>query len=55
MGAQWKAKHKEAAANARGKIFGRLVKEIMVADTLSDIFETDLEIIAGPYGPIAVY
>lgn len=31
------------------------VKEIMVADTLSDIFETDLEIIAGPYGPIAVY
>ncbi len=31
MGAQWKAKPKEAAANARGKIFGRLVKEIMVA------------------------
>ncbi|MCJ8169226.1 YebC/PmpR family DNA-binding transcriptional regulator [Atopomonas sediminilitoris] len=31
MGAQWKAKHKEAAANARGKLFGRLVKEIMVA------------------------
>lgn len=30
MGAQWKAKPKEAAANARGKIFGRLVKEIMV-------------------------
>ncbi|MGE8496445.1 MAG: YebC/PmpR family DNA-binding transcriptional regulator [Pseudomonas sp.] len=31
MGAQWKAKPKEAAANARGKIFGRLVKEIMLA------------------------
>ncbi|SEK76775.1 DNA-binding regulatory protein, YebC/PmpR family [Atopomonas hussainii] len=31
MGAQWKAKHKEAAANAKGKLFGRLVKEIMVA------------------------
>lgn len=31
MGAQWKAKPKEAAANARGKIFGKLVKEIMVA------------------------
>ncbi|MNF24606.1 putative transcriptional regulatory protein [compost metagenome] len=31
MGAQWKAKPKEAAANARGKIFGRLVKEIMIA------------------------
>jgi len=30
MGAQWKAKPKEAAANARGKIFGRLVKEIMI-------------------------
>ena len=24
MGAQWKAKPKEAAANARGKIFGKL-------------------------------
>ena len=31
MGAQWKAKPKEAAANARGKLFGKLVKEIMVA------------------------
>jgi len=31
MGAQWKAKPREAAANARGKIFGRLVKEIMIA------------------------
>ena len=31
MGAQWKAKPKEAAANARGKIFGKLVKEIMIA------------------------
>ncbi len=31
MGAQWKAKGKELAANARGKIFGRLAKEILVA------------------------
>ncbi|MCT4791365.1 MULTISPECIES: ATP-binding cassette domain-containing protein [Exiguobacterium] len=31
------------------------VQEIMVANTLSDIFETDLEIIDGPYGPIAIY
>ncbi len=31
MGAQWKAKGKELAANARGRIFGKLVKEIMVA------------------------
>lgn len=31
MGAQWKAKHKEAAANAKGRIFGKLSKEIMVA------------------------
>ncbi|TCI27133.1 ATP-binding cassette domain-containing protein [Exiguobacterium sp. SH3S2] len=39
-----------------GKIaaFGT-VDEIMVAETLSDIFETKLEIIQGPYGPIAVY
>ena len=31
MGAQWKSKHKEIAANAKGKIFGKLSKEIMVA------------------------
>ncbi len=31
MGAQWKARHKEIAANAKGKIFGKLCKEIMVA------------------------
>ncbi|MBF8747498.1 YebC/PmpR family DNA-binding transcriptional regulator [Pseudomonas putida] len=31
MGAQWKAKHKEAAANAKGKIMGKLAKEIQIA------------------------
>ncbi|WP_449433701.1 YebC/PmpR family DNA-binding transcriptional regulator [Pseudomonas putida] len=31
MGAQWKAKHKEAAANAKGKIMGKLSKEIQIA------------------------
>ena len=31
MGAQWKAKGKELAASARGKLFGKLVKEIVVA------------------------
>ena len=31
MGAQWKAKGKELAANARGRIFGKLSKDIMVA------------------------
>ncbi|BBP78293.1 YebC/PmpR family DNA-binding transcriptional regulator [Pseudomonas gingeri NCPPB 3146 = LMG 5327] len=31
MGAQWKVKHKEAAANAKGKLFGKLVKEITIA------------------------
>jgi YebC/PmpR family DNA-binding regulatory protein len=31
MGAQWKAKGKELAANARGKLFGRLAKDIVVA------------------------
>jgi YebC/PmpR family DNA-binding regulatory protein len=31
MGAQWKAKHREAAANAKGRIFGKLSKEISIA------------------------
>lgn len=31
MGAQWKAKNKEAAANAKGRVFTKLAKEIMVA------------------------
>jgi YebC/PmpR family DNA-binding regulatory protein len=31
MGAQWKAKHREEAANAKGKIFTKLTKEIMIA------------------------
>ena len=29
MGAQWKAKGKAAAADARGKLFGRLAKDIL--------------------------
>lgn len=31
MGAQWKAKHKDIAANAKGRLFGKLSKEIMIA------------------------
>ena len=31
MGAQWKAKGKELAANAKGKAFGKLAKDIMLA------------------------
>ncbi|MBK8970996.1 MAG: YebC/PmpR family DNA-binding transcriptional regulator [Hahellaceae bacterium] len=31
MGAQWKAKHKSAAADARGRIFTKLAREIIVA------------------------
>jgi YebC/PmpR family DNA-binding regulatory protein len=31
MGAQWKARHKEIAANAKGRVFGKLSKEIMAA------------------------
>jgi len=31
MGAQWKAKHRDLAANARGRIFGKLSKDIMLA------------------------
>ena len=31
MGAQWKAKGKELAANARGQRFGKLAKDVMIA------------------------
>jgi YebC/PmpR family DNA-binding regulatory protein len=31
MGAQWKQKHRETSANAKGRIFTKLSKEIMVA------------------------
>ena len=31
MGAQWKAKHKDLAANARGRLFGKLAKDLMIA------------------------
>ena len=31
MGAQWKAKGKELAANAKGRAFGKLAKDIMLA------------------------
>jgi YebC/PmpR family DNA-binding regulatory protein len=31
MGAQWKAKHKDLAANAKGRLFGKLSKDIMIA------------------------
>ncbi|MDI1246211.1 MAG: YebC/PmpR family DNA-binding transcriptional regulator [Rhodoferax sp.] len=31
MGAQWKAKGKELAANTRGRVFGKLSKDIMLA------------------------
>ena len=31
MGAQWKAKGKDLAANAKGRMFGKLAKDIMVA------------------------
>jgi len=34
MGAQWKAKGKALAADAKGKLFGKLVKEITVAARL---------------------
>jgi YebC/PmpR family DNA-binding regulatory protein len=31
MGAQWKAKHKDLAANAKGRLFSKLAKDIMIA------------------------
>ena len=43
-------------AMKQGKIaaFGT-VDEVMKADTLTDIFETKIEVIDGPYGPMAIY
>ena len=31
MGAQWKQKHRVAAADQRGRLFGKLAKEVMIA------------------------
>jgi YebC/PmpR family DNA-binding regulatory protein len=31
MGAQWKQKHREAAADQKGRLFGKLAKEVMIA------------------------
>ncbi|MCK6551123.1 YebC/PmpR family DNA-binding transcriptional regulator [Myxococcota bacterium] len=31
MGAQWKQKHREIAANAKGRVMGKLVKELSIA------------------------
>jgi len=31
MGAQWKAKHNDLASNAKGRLFGKLSKDIMIA------------------------
>ncbi|NBA95959.1 YebC/PmpR family DNA-binding transcriptional regulator [Pseudomonas sp. R5(2019)] len=41
MGAQWKAKHREAAANAKGRIFGKLAKEIQIAARAGADIETN--------------
>ncbi|EES73105.1 putative ferrichrome ABC transporter, ATP-binding protein FhuC [Paenibacillus sp. oral taxon 786 str. D14] len=43
-----------AMKNGQIAAFGT-VQEIMKPEILSDIFETKIEIIEGPYGPIAVY
>jgi len=43
-----------AMKNGRIAAFGT-VDEIMDANVLTDIFETKIEIINGPYGPIAIY
>ena len=36
MGAQWKAKGKDLAANAKGRVFGKLAKDIMIAARSGD-------------------
>ena len=43
-----------AMKNGKVAAFGE-IDEIMNAELLTDIFETDIEIIEGPYGPIAIY
>ena len=43
-----------AMKNGQIAAFGT-VKDIMKAELLSGIFETNIEIINGPYGPLAVY
>lgn len=43
-----------AMKNGQIAAFGA-VKEIMDSDVLTDIFETKIEIMDGPYGPIAIY
>jgi ABC-type enterochelin transport system, ATPase component len=43
-----------AMKNGKIAAFGE-VKEIMNAELLTDIFETKIEIIEGPHGPIAIY
>jgi len=43
-----------AMKNGQIAAFGT-VEDIMKPDLLSDIFETKIEIIKGPYGKIAVY
>ncbi|GGG22988.1 iron ABC transporter ATP-binding protein [Lysinibacillus alkalisoli] len=43
-----------AMKNGQIAAFGT-VEEIMDAETLTNIFETNIEILEGPYGPIAIY
>lgn len=43
-----------AMKNGQIAAFGT-VEEVMHPDILTDIFETKIEIIPGPYGPIAIY
>ena len=43
-----------AMKNGRVAAFGT-VEEIMKPELLTDIFETKIDIIQGPYGPIAIY
>lgn len=43
-----------AMKNGRIAAFGP-VAEIMKGELLSDIFETDIQIIPGPHGPLAIY
>ena len=43
-----------AMKNGRIAVFGP-VAEIMKGELLSEIFETDIQIIPGPHGPLAIY
>ena len=46
MGAQWKARHKEIAANEKGRIFGKLRIEVQIRSRLQHAWATAVETVS---------